>query len=134
MRTKIPLKSKGFYLWTTEEIKVLTQMCLEGFSNKAIHRELGRPRGSVSSKMKELGLSTESICKSVIPEEEILPVQGTYKCHNCLEEIKLTKRGLSKKYLGATWFGKWFFWHLSGKCIADPNAHERDIDNPGRFW
>ena len=30
---------------------------------------------------------------------------------------------MGEKYLGATWIGKWFFWHLFGECSKNPNTH-----------
>ncbi|MBA7541500.1 hypothetical protein ES705_33814 [subsurface metagenome] len=79
--------------------------------------------------------------KRVIVKVEMAPTQGIRKCHNCLEEIKLSKNGLGKKYQAVTRAGKWIFWHLPGQCTGDPNAHANllhedrpSLDSPGRFW
>ncbi len=118
------IKHKGGYgHYTIEEIEILKRMYLDGFSDKEIDLELGRSRNSAFHKANKLGLSRTHIRQTIIPKEEILPTQGIVKCHNCLEEIKLTKEGLDKKYSGATWVGKWFFWHLFGQCTGDPSVH-----------
>lgn len=54
---------------------------------------------------------------------EIVPTKGTTKCHNCLEEIRLSKDGLDKDYRGARMADKWIFWHLPGQCPKDPGTH-----------
>ncbi|GAG30035.1 unnamed protein product [marine sediment metagenome] len=132
-------RGNGHY--TIEEFETLKRMRLGGFSDKEIDLELGRPRGSAFAKANKLGLARAHIRETTIPKEGVAPTQGIVKCHNCLEEIKLTKGGLGKKYLGATRIGKWLFWHLPGQCTGDPNAHadllhedRPSLDSPGHFW
>lgn len=58
-------------------------------------------------------------------KKEVAPTEGISKCHNCLEEIRLTKDGLGKDYRGATMVGKWIFWHLPRQCPKSSNTHAK---------
>ncbi len=116
---------------------------LGGFLKKEIAEILKRSTTAIYRKGEKLGLPRRHSSSHPMKTgpREMAPIQGIRKCHNCLEEIKLSKNGLDKDYRGATRQNKWFFWHLPGKCLKDPNIHanllEKDLpsdDDPGRFY
>lgn len=118
---------------------------LDGFPKKEIAKTLKRTTRPVYRKGKRLGLprvhGLPHWGKSIPEKIEIAPTEGVRKCHNCLEEIKLSENGLDKDYRGATRQNKWFFWHLPGQCPKNPNTHANSLredlpsdDDLGRFY
>ena len=133
--------------WTEDEIIILKKMWAEGLSSVKIAKALGRTSKAIDRKKYLLKLPRRGILSiAKIKSKNTIPTSGTRKCHNCLEEIKLTKNGLDKDYRGATRRGEWIFWHFPGECPGNPNAHadllqkrkgrrgRKDSDDPGRFY
>ena len=111
--------------WPPEEVEALKQMWLGGSSKPKIAKTLKRSITAIYRKGEKLGLSRKYISshQMKLGPRERAPTQGVRKCHNCLEEIKLSENGLDKDYRGASKAGKWIFWHLPGLCPKDPNTH-----------
>jgi len=129
--------------WSPEKVKILKRMWLNGAFKTEIAKTLKRSVTAVYRKGEKLGLPRKYVAPHRMKVEpvEIVPTQGVRKCHNCLQEIKLSKNGLDKDYRGASKAGKWIFWHLPGQCPKDPNTHADlfqddlpDDDDPGRFY
>ena len=111
--------------WPPEEVEILKRMWLDESSKKEIAETLKRSTIAIYRKGEKLGLPRRHFSSHRMKSEpiEIVPTEGVRKCHNCLEEIKLSENGLDKNYRGATRQKKWFFWHLPGQCPKDPNTH-----------
>jgi len=111
--------------WPPEKVEILKRMWLEGSLKKEIAKTLKRSITAIYRKGEKLGLPRKYVTPHRIKAEpiEIAPTEGIVKCHNCLEEIKLSENGLDKNYRGATRQKKWFFWHLPGQCPKNPNTH-----------
>lgn len=129
--------------WPPEEVKTLKRMWLNGAFKTEIAKTLKRSITAIYRKGEKLGLPRKYVTPHRMKAEpvEIVLTQGVRKCHNCLEEIKLSKNGLDKNYRGAAKAGEWIFWHLPGQCPENPNTHANllhedmpSLDSPGCFW
>ena len=116
---------------------------LDGLPKKEIAKTLERSITAIYRKGEKLGLPRKYVAPHRMKLEPvgIVPTEGIRKCHNCLEEIKLSENGLDKDYRGASKASKWIFWHLPGQCPKDPNTHTNllhedssDDDDSGRFY
>jgi len=129
--------------WSPEKVEILKRMWLNGAFKAEIAKTLKRSITAIYRKGEKLGLPRKHASPHRMKLEpiEIVPTQGVRKCHNCLQEIELSKNGLDKDYRGASKAGKWIFWHLPGQCPKDPNTHADlfqddlpDDDDPDRFY
>jgi len=129
--------------WTFQEVETLKRMWFGGSLKKEIAKTLKRSITAIYRKGEKLGLSRKYVTPHRMKSKpvEIVPTEGVRKCHNCLEEIKLSENGLDKDYRGASKAGKWIFWHLPGHCPKDPNIHANSLregspssDDSGRFY
>lgn len=111
--------------WPPEKVEILKRMWLGGSLKKEIAKTLKCSITAIYRKGEKLGLPRKYVAPHRMKPEpvEIVPTEGVRKCHNCLEEIKLSENGLDKDYRGASKAGKWIFWHLPGQCPKDPNTH-----------
>ena len=100
-------------------------MWLAGYTREEIVLKVGHIIAGIRMKVSRLGLPRRKVKRSKIKLEpiEMIPTKGIVKCHNCLMDIVLSKKGLDKDYRGGKVGREVIFWHMPGRCPGDSNAH-----------
>ena len=118
------VKRKLRHKWTSVQDLTLKRMWTR-YKKKEIVKKVGHSIPTMYVRAKKLGLPTREVKQGRVQlkKTKMLPAKGVVKCHNCLEEIVLSKNGLDKDYKGGKMGSELIFWHLPGKCPGDPSAH-----------
>lgn len=111
--------------WSAKQEEALKCMWVAGYVRRDIARKVGHNLSGTYAMARKLGLPMNVVKQSRLQLRplEMLPTKGIVKCHNCLEEIVLSKEGLERDYKGGKIASKLIFWHLPGKCPGDPSTH-----------
>lgn len=116
--------------WSEKEEETLKKMWVAGYARKEIARKVGHNMSATYARARKLGLPMRVVKRHKMDLEPIdmMPTKGIVKCHNCLEEIVLSKKGLERDYKGGKMGKKTIFWHMPGKCPGDPSAHFNQLE------
>ena len=120
--------------WTAKQEETLREMWVADYTKKEMSRKVGHSIPTIYVKAKKLGLPMNVVKQHRMDSEpiEVLRTKGIVKCHNCLEQIVLSKKGLDKNYKGGRVGKETIFWHLPGKCTGDRNAHFNQLEKKRR--
>ena len=119
------VKRKSRVKWTAKQEGALRKMWVGDYTKREMSRKVRHSIPTIYVKAKKLGLPMRGVkqARLQLKPTKMLPSKGTVKCHNCLENIVLSKNGLDRDYMGGKIGNKFIFWHLPGKCPGDPSAH-----------
>ena len=119
------VKRKSRIKWTAKQEEALRKMWVGDYTKREMSRKVRHSIPTIYVKAKKLGLPMKDVkqAKMQLKPIKMLPSRGVVKCHNCLEEIVLSKKGLDKDYMGGRVGKETIFWHLPGKCPGDPSTH-----------
>ncbi len=121
-------KRKPRNKWTPRQDKTLKRTWTL-YTRKEIAQKVDHSIPTMYVRARKLGLPMQDVKQSRARLKPIgmLSNEGVVKCHNCLVEIVLSKKGLDRDYKGGRVGKDTIFWHLPGKCPGDRSAHYNQL-------